>query len=203
MTYLERLESLDFSRTLLRPVKRRVLLWTGQSGLAAAGLSAKQKEFLWAVGEDAALLSGFPFHRDCERETDAHLLAASWRNARQTLWCATNQRYRRILAGVLQQAVASTAEKLLLICGSCGLELVNAAAGEWRQTLAPHVSIIALGPTCVRKLCLPRVFAIRGRKDRWSACLYRGPVDAITPGGHLDYWGCEETQRLVRARWLA
>lgn len=201
MSYLERLERMDEAGTLLAPARRRMLLWTGQSGYAAGALRAEQREFLQAVAGEEAVLAGFPFHREFDREYELRIVRASLRNARQTWWCAANARYRRAVGKVLGQAVRSVSERLMIVCGSCGLEIVNAAAEEMGGALPDHVEIVALGPTCLRPLRLEVVRVVQGRRDRWSQWLYRGPVEVVTGGGHLDYWRCEQTRAVVKEWW--
>jgi hypothetical protein len=203
MNYLERLEQMDEAGTLLVPARRRVLLWTGQSGYAAGALRGEQREFLAAVAGEDAVMAGFPFHHEFDREYELRIWRASWRNARQTWWCAANGRYRRAVGRVLRQAVESVSERLMIVCGSCGMEIVNAACEEMGGRLPQKVEIVGLGPTCLRPLRLERVRVVQGRGDRWSQWLYRGPVAAVSNGGHLDYWQCEQTRGVVRGWWRA
>jgi hypothetical protein len=197
MTYLDQLERLPPDLSLLTPAPRRALLWTGQSAWASAGLSPRQTAFLLAIAGSDATLGGFPFHKNCLDFRDGSLLAASWRNARQTAWSITRPRYRQTLAEALRSAIHNTSERLLVITVSCGLELVNAAG----VPLPPKVRVVALGPSCLRPLRLPSVRVIQGKRDGWSRWLYRGPVHEYVPCGHLDYYDCPWTIELLKKEW--
>ncbi len=194
MSYLARLEALDPSRSLLVPARTRLLLLTGQSSFVSSRLQPAQIAFLRAVAPTgcAILERGFPFHPDVDDPDapDPHLLAASLRNARQVAWCLVSPRFQTVVAAVLQRALDTTAERLLLITGSCGLQIANAAWPRLRRPSALAVRVVALGPACLGRLRLDGadLHVLRADGDLWSRLLYRGGVDGHGPGGHLDYW---------------
>jgi hypothetical protein len=198
MQYLDYIESLDPSRTLLTPRANRALLWTGQSSWQNAGLFPDQTQLLKTLFQDDALSTGFPFHQDCDQHQPSPVWRASLRNARQTLWCGNNLRYQQILHQTLHTAIQNTKERLTLLTASCGFEMLNAA---FQQTqIPPHleIQIIALGPTCLSNIKLPTFTAIQGRTDIYSKLLFRGPVHHTTNCGHLDYARCPETLQLLK-----
>ncbi len=198
MDYLDRLERLDPSRTLLKPRSSRTLLWTGQSSWHRAGLFPDQVETLLAIAGDDAILTGFPFHADFAEHSPSPLPLASLRNMRQTFWCLHNARYRSNLSQVLAAAFANTEQRLTLLTASCGFEMLNAAfAGV---TLRPGLTIliVALGPTCLAPIRLPHFVTVQGKRDIYSKLLYRGPVHHTPDCAHLEYHRSGETLQLLK-----
>lgn len=203
--YLRRLAALDPRGSLLAPADLRVMLLTGQSSFRSARLAAEQVAFLRAVSPcpGAVLEAGFPFHADLmvdEREPFA-LVAASARNARQVLWSVTSSRYQRVVQRTLQQALDATRERLIVVTGSCGLQLLNRA---WSQLVLPpglRVQVVAIGPACFSPLRLvpAEVTVIAGTRDPWSRLFYRGRADVRVACGHLDYWTSAEVRSRVAA----
>jgi hypothetical protein len=198
MDYLDCLERLDPSRTLLKPRTNRTLLWTGQSSWHRAGLFPDQIETLLAIAGDDAILTGFPFHADFAEHSHSPLPLASLRNMRQSLWCLHNARYRRILSEVLAAAFANTGRRLTLLAASCGFEMLNAAFGGAAPRPGLAVRIVALGPTCLAPIRLPHFVTIQGKRDIYSKLLYRGPVHHTPDCAHLQYHRSSETLQLLK-----
>jgi len=194
VSYLARLEDLDPARSLLLPERARLLLLTGQSSFASSRLQPEQIAFLRSVAPAgcAVVESGFPFHRDWDEKgtPEPNLLAASLRNARQVAWSLLSPRFEAVATAVLQRALDTTSERLLLITGSCGLQIANAAWPGLRPPSALAVRVVALGPACLGRLRLDGadLHVLRADGDLWSRLFYRGRVDGHGPGGHLDYW---------------
>lgn len=201
--YLDRLERLDAAGCLCAPAATRLLLLTGQSDFAGSALSPQQTEFLDTVAPPACavLHAGFPFHRSFLESPyrDAAMAAAAFRNARQFGWTLYSPRFRHIVAQRLQSAIAATTRRLILITGSCGLQLANAAWPALRLPDSVRLTVIALGPACFAPLRMPATI-IQGRRDRWSRLFYRGPVDHHCDCGHLDYYASEDVAARVRER---
>jgi hypothetical protein len=203
--YLRRLAALDPRGSLITPADLRVLLLTGQSSFRSARLADEQVEFLRTVSPcaGAAVEAGFPFHADLladEREPFA-LVAASARNARQVVWSVTSRRYRQVVEHTLQQALDATRERLIVVTGSCGLQLLNRA---WTPLALPprlRVQVVALGPACFAPLRLApaEVTVIAGARDPWSRLFYGGRTDVRVACGHLDYWTSPEVRARVAA----
>jgi hypothetical protein len=199
--FRQRLAALPPDGCLLTPASSRLLLLTGQSSFRSSVLSPEQFAFLSAVAPPGAvpLDAGFPFHvAFLEPSPSAPgLLAASCRNALQVLWTRYDPAFVAHVAARLQQAAAATSRRLILITGSCGLQLANAA---WPALRLPHrlrIDVVALGPASFGPLHVPAT-VLQGRRDDWSRLLYRGPVHYRPPCGHLDYWRCPDTIRTVR-----
>ena len=201
MGYLDTLAALPPDRTLIRPADSRVAILTGQSSFVSSRLSAEQQNFLAAVtpADYEPLSAGFPYHSqlDCFR-AEPSMVAASWRNAAQTIWSGGSSRFRRILAQTLQCLLSRTARRLVLVAGSCGLQLANAVWPLLEQPAQLDVRVVALGPACFAKLRI-KACVVQGAGDFWSKLFYRGPVDHRVACGHLDYWTSPEVRAITAA----
>jgi hypothetical protein len=162
-------------------------------------LTTFQQRFLEAISPPGfeRMMSGFPYHADqLGDRPEPSLLAASWRNAAQTLWTARPTPFRLVLSQTLNCLLATTSRRLILITGSCGLQFANSV---WPELIKPSqldICVIALGPACFGPLRIPAT-VIQGRSDYWSKLLYRGPVNFYVPCGHLDYWTAPEVHALI------
>lgn len=166
---------------------------TGQSSLRHSLLSPGQTALL----EDLAgqgyrpVLGGLPYNRAAQTATyrPEPIVAASARNGAQYVAAATSVRFDREVAAHVQPLLDATAERLLLLCGSAGAQLLTAALPHLELPAGLAVQVIGLGP--VGRLPAPRdglsVHVLQGRCDRISRWGYRGDVDVVVPGGHLDY----------------
>jgi len=179
----------------------RLCFLTGQSRWETSPLSLGQHAFLLALAGDTLepLLAGFPFDALSTRpvQPDA-LLRASLRNARQALSARSN-RLAPAAAQVLQGVIDATARRLVIVTGSCGLEILT---GAWpRLALPPRltVEVLSFGPTGRPPGGGVRFQAVQGRRDLWSRLLYRGPTPERIGCGHLDYWTDPQALGLARA----
>ncbi len=177
------------SPTLAGPVNRRVLWLTGQSSWSHSRLSPRQLAVLDAVAGSGwePLRIGFPWtERAAARPYRPEPLpVASARNAAQYFAVRTSPAFRQQIARHLQTVLDRTSEHLLLLCGSTGSLMAHAALPL--LTLGPQVTAVALGPVGER----PTgggwdVHVIQGRQDRVSRWGYRGSVDHLIDGRHLD-----------------
>lgn len=187
---------------LIPETPRLVCLLTGQSSFTSSALPPDKRDFLAAIAPAgwAVLGEGFPWHRRLSPPGPVPgLLAASLRNARQWLWARHHQAYRQILGHILGRLLDGR-ERLLLVTGSCGIDLLAAGLATLPPPPAARIDLVALGPAgrmpppgwCARTLIL------QGRGDGWSRALWRGPVDHRPGCGHLDYYTDTETIDLVR-----
>ena len=194
--YLERLSKLNATPNR---VEERVLLCTGQSSFKSSALSLEQLSFLETAAptECSVLSMGFPFDSSFDGAgfREVGMVSASWRNARQVYWSMFSPVYREAIARRFQAVIGATSRRLIIVTGSCGLQLVNVAWPKLQIPTELRIDLVALGPACFGELRMP-VTVVRGRRDIWSRMLYRGRVDHVCAGGHLDYWGAG---RLVRA----
>ena len=203
MKYLERLQRHQRDGSLIAAADSRVLLLTGQSSFSNARLSPEQEGFLRAVVPECCEVtaSGFPYRAEFLRGEfrSSGMVAASVRNGLQVMWSLGHPGYRRALECVLQGVIDATARRLVLITGSCGLQLANAVWPKLRLRSALHIQVIALGPVCFGTLRLQgaQVSVLQGDRDGWSRRFYRGPVDVCCACGHLDYWTSTEVRQRV------
>jgi hypothetical protein len=203
MKYLERLQSHQRCGSLIAAAESRVLLLTGQSSFSNALLSPEQKSFLRAVVPECCEVtaSGFPYRAEFLRGkfSSPGMVAASVRNGLQVMWSLWHPGYRRVLECVLQEAIDATSRRLVLITGSCGLQLANVVWPKLRLPSALRVDVIALGPVCFGTLRLQgaQVTVLQGHRDEWSKLFYWGSVDVCCACGHLDYWTSMEVRQRV------
>lgn len=88
--------------------------------------------------------------------------------------------------------------RLLLITGSCGLQLVHSWTGL--AAYADQVEILALGPVALTRGCV-RTTLVQGSKDYISRLWFRRP-DYTVPGvGHMEYWSNRDVKEIA-AEWL-
>ena len=194
MSYLARIDSLDYSRSVASPARHRVALLTGQSSFRSSRLTDDQMTLLRAVPNATPLPLGFPFHPEFDVVApQPGILAASFRNALQFVW---SLRPQRPVARALQPLFTNTSECLTIVTGSCGLQLLNAAWPLLERPPTLQVRIIALGPAGFHHGL--EAITIQGRRDFWSRLLYRGPVHAASDCGHLDYWHSTQVHQLVK-----
>lgn len=203
MSLFANLDRPDPAGCLVRPAPRRVALLTGQSAPRNTALSPEQVAFLARVAPAgfATLAHGFPFHAACERAPYRRpsLALASLNNARQFIAATRDAHFRAVLEARIGELLRQTSERLVVVTGSCGLELLNAAWTGLPASTA-SVQVVAVGPACLGRLSIPagRLTTVRGARDGWSRLLYRGPVDHEVGCGHLDYWTSPDVILLVR-----
>lgn len=178
-----------------------VTAWlTGQSSFRHSRLSPAQAGFLEALAGlgFTAVPAGFPYNRAAlgqpyRREP---LVAASVRNGAQYLAARHSRRFGLEVARHLQPLVDATADRLLLLCGSSGAQLLTSALPSLRLPAGLKVLAIALGPVGR----LPgsgsgvEVHVVKGRTDVVSRWGHRGPVHRQVAGGHLDYAAAPEVR---------
>jgi hypothetical protein len=198
-----RLAALDLAEHLAEPVADRVVFLSGQSSYRHSQLSPAQYELLAAAAGlgYSPLFAGFPFHRATLAEPWRRepILPASGRNTAQFLAAAWRPSFRAQVAQHLGPLFTLTSRRLVVVCGSSGLALLEAA---WpRLELAPGLTVLAigLGPVARRIPIHPRLTAvsIQGRGDWISRLGFPFPPDFRVAGGHLDYAASAEVRALV------
>lgn len=190
--------------SLIGPATNRLALLTGQSVPSNTVLSPRQIAFLHAVAPPGVeiLAHGFPFLRS--HETDIYrepwLAVAAVNNARQYLAASLSRRFQDEILARLDELFAKTEETLLIITGSCGLRLLDAAWPRLTRGSRPY-HVVALGPASNGRNGIPKgnLTTVRGARDGWSSMLFHGPIDHYVPCRHLDYWTCDATIALVRS----
>lgn len=176
---------------------------TAQSSFRHSRLSPAQAgllEILAGLGY-TAVPAGFPYNRAAltypyRREP---LAVASVRNGAQYLAARRSRRFGREVARHLQPLVDATTDRLLLLCGSSGAQLLTASLPSLHLPADLRVLAVALGPVGR----LPgsgsgvEVHVVQGRSDVVSRWGHRGPVHRRVAGGHLDYAAAPEVRAEV------
>ncbi len=177
-------------------VADRVAWLSGRSSPRHAALSPDQRRLL-AAAEPAGfnpVETGYPFPEQTAAWHRSALLAASARNARQYAALGRPGATAEV-AAALSPFFAAAGARLLLVCGSLGLELL--ATGLPALPAGPRLRVVALGPVCrVVPPDLDLVVA-QGGGDLVSRLGYRGPVHRRVRCGHLGYVGLPEVRELV------
>lgn len=169
---------------------------TGHSVRGCTGLSREQREFQQrcAVPEANWLKHNFPWQETFPFPEPFRLLNASWSNVRhyfESRRAAFREQHR---AEVVERFAGLDA--VILLAGSCGLELLNNLdlPVETRQRL--HV--FAYGPVSRRRPEVASCFMVQGERDVISRAFHR-EVDARFPCSHMGYLAAPETLRLFEA----
>ncbi|MEW6639030.1 MAG: hypothetical protein AB1586_00900 [Pseudomonadota bacterium] len=202
--YAQRLATLDPTGFLLPRAAQRLCLLTGQSDFATSALPPDKHAFLAAVAPPGAVVTpvGFPWHASFAAPSagPVPLARASVRNARQWIWARHSAVYRAALATIVGTLLARTEQRLLLVTGSCGVDLLTAALARL-PAHGPEIVAAIVGPAgrAPPKGRLTRALVVQGRRDIWSRALWRGAVDERPPCGHLDYYGDAATRAAIAA----
>lgn len=164
---------------------------SGQSSYRHSQLSPGQLDLLDALASlgCATIRCGFPYNSAAQAlpYSAEPLAAASVRNSAQYLAARFDRRFQAELARHLQPLADRTSRRLVLLSGSCGLELLAAALP--RLCLRPGLRVLAvgLGPVGRRPGSQVRLHVIQGDGDWISRLGYRGAADLRVPGGHMAY----------------
>ncbi|MEZ6134886.1 MAG: hypothetical protein R3C53_08255 [Pirellulaceae bacterium] len=194
------------------PTTWKVAIVTGLSDPTHCRLSATQLEFLnelrtatqQALGHvehGTFVENNFPFVAipDSPDTTQPSLFRASLNNSWQYTICR-RESYRKSAARHWQTLIQST-DRLLLITGSCGLQL--ATQGLWKNAAhSGEIEVLALGPVANRQLAeqLFRLTVVQGKRD-WLSRRFCS-ADVMIPGmRHLEYWS-DKRVRKVATEWL-
>jgi hypothetical protein len=166
---------------------------TGHSVPGCTGLSPAHRDFQRrsAAPEQNWLPYNFPWQETFPFRKPQNLLIASWRNVRHYLQSRRPAFREQHRAGVV--ALVSKYDAVILVAGSCGLELLNNLdlPSETRRRL--HV--FAYGPVSRRRPEVASCFLVQGERDLISRWFHR-QVDARFPCHHMGYLAAAETVRL-------
>lgn len=163
----------------------------------AGALSRTQMAFLEAIApRDTIVRAGFPFD-PCVKEAlaPAPLPAAALANARRYAAARWSTAFgARVREGL--NALLNGRQRAVLITGSAGLAMLNAAWGgiEGRE----RITVLSLGPAG-EAIDGARFAAVQGGRDGWSRALYRGPVHHRVACGHMGYWENSDARAIARS----
>jgi hypothetical protein len=201
---LPRLLRYDPANSLARHGTQVVAWLTGQSDYGSACLSPAQAAVLRAVTTSGrvALEANFPYNQAAMAAAyqQAPLLAASARNSAQFIAALGSSAFRRACARHLQPLLDATSSQLVLLCGSCGLQLFYAALPWLRMPVGLKIQLVGLGPVCVRYQAHPQVAVtvVQGQRDWLSRGLCWLPCQYRVRAGHLDYAGLPELPAIIK-----
>lgn len=204
MFNLRRLASYDPAATLARPARQLVAWLTGQSTYGPASLSSSQQALLRAISAPGwvTLPVNFPYNQAAASTgyQEAPLLLASGRNGAQFAAALGSVAFGQACARHLQPLLDATTEQLVLLCGSCGLQLFYATLPWLRVPPGLQIHLVGLGPVCLRSRPHPQVSVavVQGRRDWLSRGFCRLPTAHWVPGGHLNYGARPEVVAVVR-----
>ncbi|MEY3299261.1 MAG: hypothetical protein RLZZ597_2521 [Cyanobacteriota bacterium] len=168
------------------PIK--VAFITGLSNPSSCSLSREYKQFLSQLDcpEAWKIYLNFPYipsQEEVEEEVEkVFILNASLANFQQFIG-ARSHHYRQAVQRHLINVLTST-DRLFLVVGSCGLEILNQA---WTDVIpADRIKIVALGPVARHR---PQAsgLLVQGTRDSISRLFFQD-VDVRLPDvGHMDY----------------
>jgi len=166
----------------------KIVLLTGLSDPSTCALSAAQTRFLasLAAPESAKIYLNFPYLASPKARRDPPLWLASIRNTQQFLQAsrATHREHWR--------ALAASADSLIVITGSCGLEIFNHCV----RANDPVRHVFALGPVAWKRPSVPHTL-IRGTRDPFSWAFFRKCDVELSGVGHMNYLDDSRVQRLI------
>jgi len=177
----------------------QVAFITGRSRHDCWLLSPQQTAFFDRLGVPSAQRVGvnFPWQPQPERDYQPPgLLCASVSNAREYLGSRQGGFVRRYQAQA--QALFERADRTLLLCGSCGLELFNNL--QLPAGVLSRISLFAWGPVA-RKRPACHHLLVQGHRDLISR-LWFPQVDIRIESGHMDYLTRSELPELCRQFWV-
>jgi hypothetical protein len=169
-------------------VPDRVAWISGRSSAAHAALSPPQATLIARVepyGFEPVPV-GFPFRPDEASWTKAGIVRASARNTVQYAALLRHTATRAQVAARLAPLLAHTTDRLLVVCGSLGLQLLQTGLRELPDP-ACRLRIVALGPVCAAPTDGLDLYVAQAPHDVISRVNYRGPVTLRPDVGHLDY----------------
>lgn len=178
------------------------IAWLSGGGGASGALSPAERALLDAVAQGRVVVGAnlpWPSHPGTFRP--GSLTVASVRNGVQFWRARLSKQYRRQVARALDALLTASEPPLLLVTGSQGLELLRLA---WPLLTAATsgVRVAALGPVAGPLPAGLDVLVVQSRADRISRLGWRGAVQVVTAGRHLDYVRDPEVADALR-RWAA
>ncbi len=175
---------IDYPPALLPYTPIKVAFLTGLSDPMSCQLSRDYQHFLRQLDcpEAWKVYLNFPYIPSQDSIDHVWIVTASLANMRQFLR-ARSPHYRQCAQRHLLNLLTST-DQVLLVVGSCGLEILNQA---WTAAISrQRLTIVALGPVACRR---PQAsgLLVQGSRDLISRCFFHD-VDVRLPDvGHMDY----------------
>lgn len=161
---------------------------TGQSDSTRNDLSPVQSDFLARspVPESQWMLLNFPY-TDSAPWRETSLVTASINNAKQYL-ASRRENFPQTYRGVFLSKLGN-AKTVILLAGSCGLELLGNL--HLPPEMMRKIHVLAYGPVSRALPVCASLELVQGHRDWISRCWHRH-VDHLISCGHMDYLECGE-----------
>jgi hypothetical protein len=205
--YLAVLRGYSTSDHLAGPAASLAAWLTGQSSYRHSQLSPHQMAVLDEVAGLGyeVVRAGFPYNRQALAHPYAPepLIRASLRNLSQFQAALARPAFSAEIARHLQPLIGAASRRLLLLCGSCGLQLFAAALPRLSLPPGLRVGLVAVGPVCLTPAAVFRdhpgldLFVVQGSRDWLSRLASRTGADARPPVDHLGYTRHPEARRAI------
>jgi hypothetical protein len=180
------------------PVK--IALLTGLSNPWSCALSDVQRAFMAALEFPEAwkVYRNFPWIAADHPAAATPLWRAGFHNGWQFL-AASTPLYRRI-AKTHWDAVLRSTGHVLIIAGSCGLQIVNCLL-RGRPSRAARIDVLGFGPVAWRRPPV-KCRLVRNERDIVSRCFFRKTEVLLAGSGHMNYL---EDRRLIEiaGQWIS
>lgn len=180
----------------------KIAIVTGLSNSSSCCLSAAQTEFLskLEVATQCKVAMNFPFLAQDDLLVGKSLrtpniVQASVANG----WQFWQSRRIALRARPHWQALLESCQQLLLITGSCGLQIAIDGLRSWKAC-HDRIKVLALGPVAISKPEF-EVTSVRGERDWISKPFCRRPDHLVSGLNHLGYWGDSAVREISRT-WL-
>ena len=178
--------------SITAPAADRVVWLSGQSSPDHAALAPGQRRLLAAAEGFDPVPNGYPFPAQDGPWRPTGLLGASARNARQFRALRRDARAPAAVAARLDPLFALTSDRLLVVCGSLGLELLLVGLTGLGHVRGgppdrPRLRVVALGPVSGPVPDDLDTWVVQGRRDPLTRLAHRGRPRLRPDCGHLGY----------------
>jgi hypothetical protein len=172
---------------------------TGHSVRGCTGLSREQREFQIRSGVPMEnwIPYNFPWIETSPFPERLSLMSASWNNVQHYMASRRPEFIEKHRAEVV--AKFSIHDAVILLAGSCGLELLNNLDLPVHTRQRLHV--FAYGPVSRRRPEVASCFMVQGERDLLSWAFHR-KVDECFPCSHIGYLATANTMRQFKAFYL-
>jgi hypothetical protein len=167
---------------------------TGHSVPGYTGLSREQRDFQSrsVVPEKNWLRHNFPWKETFPYPKSFNLVSGSWNNVRHYL--ASRRRAFRVQHRMAVIERFAPHDQVLLLAGSCGLELLNNL--HLPEETRRRLHVFAYGPVCRSRPDVASLFVVQGSRDFLSRAFHRR-ADARFTCSHMSYLEAPETLHLL------
>lgn len=198
-SYLEKLESLDSSKTLLKEDKI-VIFISGSSNFKTAALEAEKYEILNIFKEFGYKIidSNFPYNKDFSHNKsdfeNINILKASLSNIIFYFHTCFNKRFEKEILRHLEPI--KYLNNIIVISQSSGLNI-------WKKFMDisfydnENLKMFSLGPVGKGYGKLKNMIVFKGNLDLFSWLLDFHKTDKIVNCGHLGYFKNEKVKRIL------